>query len=219
MLLPASLTSRLHARSRHHRWHRLLRRHRRGVTAGLVLLSLLCALESLSPAARPTAPAVVAAGDLSAGHTLDAADLRLARLPPADRPAGLLTDPAQALGQVLAAPVRRGEPLTDVRLVGPRLVDALGPGLVAVPVRLADGATVALVQPGDRVDLIAAPVDERGARASVVAEAVRVLTVPAPADDGGSQGALVVVATTARVALALAAASTVERLSLSLLPG
>jgi Flp pilus assembly protein CpaB len=213
MLLPTSLI----ARSR--RWRRLLRRHRRGVTAGLVLVSLLCALESLSPAAPPTAPVLVAAADLPAGRALTSADLRVAQWPRSERPSGNLAEPAQARGGVLAAPVRRGEPLTDLRLVGPRLIGTLGPGVVAVPVRLADAATAVLVRPGDRIDLLASPVDRGGGRASVLAEGLQVLTVPASADASGADGALLVVAATRRVALAVAAASAVDRLSISLVPG
>jgi hypothetical protein len=89
---------------------------------------------------------------------------------------------------------------------------------VAVPVRLADAATAVLVRPGDRIDLLASPVD-RGGRASVLAEGLRVLTVPASAEASGADGALLVVAATRRVALAVAAASTVDRLSISLVPG
>ena len=57
-------------------------------------------------------------------------------------PAGALRDVTALLGRVLAAPVRRGEPITDVRLVGPSLLGATTAGLVAVPVRIADAGRV-----------------------------------------------------------------------------
>ena len=56
---------------------------------------------------------------------------------------------------MLAGPVRAGEPLTDVRLVGASLAAAY-PGAVAVPVRLPDAGMAALLRVGDRIDLVAA---------------------------------------------------------------
>ena len=103
--------------------------------------------------------------------------------------------------------MRRGEPLTDVRLVGSRLVDALGPGLVATPVRLADAAVAGLLRAGDRVDVLAAPADPAlGTRTTVAAADVPVLAVPV-VDATGDQGALIVLATTPRAAMTLAAAA------------
>ena len=79
-------------------------------------------------------------------------------------------------GRVLAAPLRAGEPVTDVRLVG-RALAASYPGLTAVPVRLPDAGMAGLLQVGDRIDLVAA--DPQGSGASVVAAAVPVLALPA----------------------------------------
>ncbi|MEU3950595.1 RcpC/CpaB family pilus assembly protein [Streptomyces sp. NPDC029526] len=64
---------------------------------------------------------------------------------------------------------------------------------VTAPVRIADAATVRLLRPGDRVDVIAA--DERatggatGGAARVVARGARVTDVPGPPDDAGDAGA------------------------------
>ncbi|MEV4877538.1 hypothetical protein [Streptomyces cyaneofuscatus] len=56
--------------------------------------------------------------------------------------------------------------------------------LVSAPVRIADAATVRLLRPGDRVDVIA--VGEAGDDARLVARGVRVAQVPGrTADDGG----------------------------------
>ncbi|MFE2292610.1 hypothetical protein [Streptomyces sp. NPDC059452] len=56
--------------------------------------------------------------------------------------------------------------------------------LVSAPVRIADAATVRLLRPGDRVDVIA--VGGPGDDARLVARGVRVAQVPVPAaDDGG----------------------------------
>ena len=71
-------------------------------------------------------------------------------------PAVSMTD---AVGRVLAGPVRSGEALTDVRLVGSSLLTR-GGRLVAAPVRLADPATAGLLHAGDRVDVLAVRTDE-----------------------------------------------------------
>ena len=52
---------------------------------------------------------------------------------------------AELTGRVLAAPVRRGEPVTDVRVVGPGLWSQVPAGQVAAPVRLADLAVATLL--------------------------------------------------------------------------
>ncbi len=59
-------------------------------------------------------------------------------------------------------------------------------GLVSAPVRIADAATVRLLRPGDRVDVIA--VGEAGDDARAVARGVRVSHVPGRADGDGGGG-------------------------------
>jgi Flp pilus assembly protein CpaB len=137
---------------------------------------------------------------------LDAHDLVTVRLPDGTAPERLAS-PADAVGRTVAAPLRRGEPVTDVRLVGGSLLDGY-PGMVAVPVRIPDAGAAALLEVGDRVDLLAT--DPSGsAPASVVAPGVQVIAMPA-ADDGTSgvgavTGRLIVVATSPSVAGEVAA--------------
>jgi hypothetical protein len=110
--------------------------------------------------APPGIPVLVAARDLAAGVALTAADVRIAAIPAGLVPAGAIGSMAAITGRVAAGPVRRGEPLTDARLLGRGLATGLSPPeSVAVPVRLADAETAALVRPGDRIDLLATPVD------------------------------------------------------------
>jgi len=87
---------------------------------------------------------------------------------------------------------------------------------VAVPVRVAEAATGALVRPGDRVDVLAASA-ESGPTAAVVAGGARVLSVPQVGDDA-AEGTLLVLATTRATAARLAAAAVTSRLSLVVLP-
>jgi pilus assembly protein CpaB len=207
-------------------WLRDLRRaaswHRRLLVAGLLAASVAFGIQAVSPPPPRTESVLVAAKDLAGGTRLSPDDVRLRGLAPASLPDGALRTRDLAAGRTLGAPVRKGEILTDVRLVGRSLLDSYGDAFVAAPVRIADAASVRLVEPGDIVDVLAAGSGAEGSatgRARVVAAAVPVVTIP-PA--GGSslggadvgQGALVVVVSTSETAAQLAAAAATDRLSL-----
>lgn len=181
-------------------------RHRALLAAGLAAASVAAGLSAVAPAAPPTVAVLSAAHDLAAGTVLGPDDLVTAELPRELVPAGALVDAAAVAGRLVAGPVRRGEPLTDVRLLGAGLLPP-GPD-VAVPVRLAEPATGALVRAGDTVDVLSAA--EQGA--SVVATRLAVLSVPDLGDAAG-EGALVVVAASRSTAARLAAAAVTGRLS------
>ncbi|MDH3036009.1 hypothetical protein [Streptomyces sp. TRM75561] len=85
---------------------------------------------------------------------------------------------------------------------------------VSAPVRIADAATVRLLRPGDRVDVIAAEETVSGGDARVVARGARVTEVPEPPDGDG--GALVVLSVPRDTAAELAGASTTARLAVTL---
>ncbi len=118
---------------------------------------------------------------------LGPADLTSVAFAPGSVPAGADAAPQ---GRTLAAPLRAGEPVTDVRLVGPALTDGY-PGLTAVPVRLPDAGMAALLAVGDRIDLVSAdPQARRRARgrgrpAGAGAAGRRTATSAAPAWPGG----------------------------------
>jgi Flp pilus assembly protein CpaB len=182
--------------SRRERARRTVRRavlsRRRPLAALCAAGAVLAAVHAVRPSPGPTVTVDVAAHDLRSGAVLRDGDLV-----PRTYPAGLapVGSAVYALGRTLAAPVRAGEPVTDVRLVAPSLLDGY-PGRVALPVRIADAAAVGLLRSGDRVDLVAA--DPRRGTASYVAMGVPVLAVPAPDSEqaGGSAsltGRLVVV--------------------------
>ena len=215
------------------RLRRALVRQRRLVTALLVGTAVTAALSAVAPAPPRLATVAVAVRDLPGGWVLSAADVTLARVPPDAVPGGAFPDASAVLGRTLAAAVRRGEPLTDVRLLGPGLLAGTS-GLVAVPARLADAGSAAMVEPGDLVDVLAAAaVDPVGsglppttaqtaadpATAMVVAESARVLAVPASGSGPALDGALVVLAVPPAAARRLAVAQATARLSLALRPG
>jgi hypothetical protein len=84
---------------------------------------------------------------------------------------------------------------------------------VSAAVRIADGATVALLRPGDRVDVVAAPQTAAGGDARVVARGARVTKVPEPLDEAAGSGALVVLAVPRPTAARLAGAGATARLA------
>ncbi|HUR52082.1 MAG TPA: SAF domain-containing protein [Mycobacteriales bacterium] len=196
---------------------RILRRHRAPVAGLLATGAVLTALPVLAPGDGAVLRVVAAARDLAPGSPLTSEDLTTVSLPRALAPDGALVDASAALGRAVTGAVRRGEPLTDVRLLGSGLLQS--GGLVAAPVRLADTATVALLHAGDRVDVLAAPTasDTAVTSAVTVARAVQVLAVPG-GTDGDGDGGLVVLAATPATAARLAAAAVGARLSVTVLP-
>lgn len=182
-------------------------RVRRAVLLRRRLLAAACAgvavLFAVQAAAAPppaTVAVLTAARDLPSGTVLTGGDLVVAEFAAGTAPASAAAYD-EAVGRTLAAPLVAGEPVTDVRLVGPSLLDGY-PGLTAVPVRIPDPDVVALLEVGDRIDLLAT--DPRGGADSVViAEGVPVLATPRPSSEAGVAGAgaglsgrLVVVGTT-----------------------
>ena len=188
---------------------RALARHRVLLSCGLAAASVATAISALAPPPTATSAVVVAARDLPGGHELRPDDLATTQLPASSVPDGALADLSSAAERLLAGPVRAGEPLTDVRLLGAGLLPP-GPE-VAAPVRVAEPATAALVRAGDVVDVLSAAPDG-AATAATVAAGVRVLSVPRAGDDPG-EGALLVVATGRATAGRLAAATVTGRLS------
>jgi pilus assembly protein CpaB len=198
------------------------------LAAALAVLAVLVAAREAIPSPGPTVAVLVAARTLEAGAALEPADLREVRRPPAEVPDGAVAPADPAYGRRLALPVRSGEVLTDVRLVGPGLLEGLGPDLVAAPVRLADDSAAGVAQVGDLVDVLASGETGYG---TVAASSVRVLVASRPdrgsSAGGGSSGGgtssgagadTVVLALTSRDAARLAGAAATARLSLVLRP-
>jgi len=92
-----------------------------------------------------------------------------------------------------------------------------GDRLVSAPVRIADAATVRLLRPGDRVDVIAAANSPAGEDfpAELVASGVRVAEVPPPRENSADSGALIVLAVPRTTAVALAGAGATSRLAVT----
>jgi pilus assembly protein CpaB len=188
---------------------------RRVIAAMLVVLAAVLALAPGRASSTDDA-VVVAARDLAAGTVLGASEVTLRALPEQVIPDGAARVPAAVLGRTLAAPVRRSEPLTDVRLTGPDLTRAIStkPDTVSVPLRLADPGVAALLRPGATVDVVT--VGERQNEPVVLARAARVLAVlEAGARGGEHDGRLVLVALDPVAATRVAAASISQTLTVT----
>ncbi|GAB3253476.1 SAF domain-containing protein [Nocardioides dilutus] len=170
------------------RVRRAVLRRRRLLAALLTGAAAVAALRATTPPPEPTVSVQVASHDLPAGSRVSATDLTTVEFRPGSEPDGLVEEPA---GRTLATSVRRGEPLTDARLLGPSLTDGL-PGMVATPVRIPDAALASLLRVGDRVDVLAA--DPQGGPTRALAASALVLALPALAEDAADSlpGRLVV---------------------------
>ena len=172
----------------------------------------MAGLRATAPPPEPTVLVVVAAHDLASGTRVTDADLESVEFRPGTEPDGLVEDP---VGRVLASSLRRGEAVTDARLVGATLVDGL-PGLVATPVRIPDAAVAALLHVGDRVDVLAA--DPQGGPTREVADSALVLAVPSPAAEPAADalpGRLVVLGLDSDEVSAVAGASVTQFLTVA----
>lgn len=194
---------------------------RRAAAGCLVLLAGVAAIRP-SPE-RTRVQVVIADRDIGPGTALTTDDVVLASRPAATVPDGASADLASVLGATLAGPARRGEVLTDVRLLGSRLAEAAaGPDSRIVPVHPADAALADLVRVGDVVDVVAAaqadPADPATGPPSGprIVAAGGVVVLVSDRRQGVGDERLVLVALPAAAAHAVAGAALVESVTLTL---
>lgn len=149
---------------------------------------------------------MIAARDLPAGHALAQGDLLASEVSPRMVPDGVLLATGSWDGSRLSGPLRRGEVLTDASLMGSGLLIGTAPGSQAVPIRLSDPSTLALLRQGQLVSVVlSSSLGLDGPTTNeVLAENVPVLWTPALSQGGGllpaqeNEGILVVAATAAQ---------------------
>jgi hypothetical protein len=201
---PVSVRRRLHS------LRRAILARRRPLAALLVALAVLIGLRTTVGPGPPTVEVPVAVRDLPAGERLTSGDVSLTRWPADLAPSGLTGSVA---GQVLAAPVRQGEAITDLRLVGSQLARA-HPELTVMPLRLPDPAAVELLRAGDRIDLSA--VDPETGDVAELAEDVLVLAIPpAGTSESNLTGRLIVAGVSSDRAQLVSAAALREFLTVA----
>jgi Flp pilus assembly protein CpaB len=186
---------------------------------------LLCAaagiaVHQLTPAPAQTVSVLAAARDLPAGASLNGSDVTTVRVPPAMVPDGTFTESSGVGGKQLAAPLRKGQLLTDTQLVGPGLLAGAPPGSAAVPLRMADPSSIQLVSPGQLVNVVLTSGNgyDQASASKILAKSVPVLWTSGQEGQGsqwlaaGDSDGLLVVAATPGQAGALAGASTQGKL-------
>ncbi|HUB55918.1 MAG TPA: SAF domain-containing protein [Mycobacterium sp.] len=189
---------------------------RRIAAAGLVVLAGVAALRPDPDGER--AQVLVAAHDLGPGAALSADDLQLEKRLIPTIPDGAQSEINTVVGSTLAGPARRGEVLTDVRLLGRRLAEsAAGPGARIVPVHPVDSALTDLVRPGDVVDVVASSDSGSESKPHVVAtDAIVVLVSAKQKAQAAANDRVVLVALPAASAIAVAGAALVQTVTLTL---
>jgi Flp pilus assembly protein CpaB len=167
---------------------------RRVAAGALVLLAAVAALRPDPSDGR--VDVIVAARDLAPGIELVAADLRIESHSVTTIPDGAQSKSSDLVGATLTGPARRGEVLTDVRVLSSRLADAaVGPDARIVPVHPTDAALLDLVRPGDVVDVLAVSDTAAGSveeRSRVVATNAVVVLVSATSKDRGRDGVVLI---------------------------
>lgn len=211
------------ARPRAVRGHRLLAwlgRNRRLAIALLLCLAAGITVHQLTPPPADTVPVLAAARDLPAGTALSATDMTATKIPPGMLTAGAISHTGEAAGKQLAAPLRKGQLVTDTLLLGPGLLTGTPPGSAAVPLRMADPSSIQLVSPGQLVNVVLTGANgyDQQSPSEVLATAVPVLWT---SGQGGKTGqwlgtgetdGLIVVAAAPEQAARLAGASTQGKL-------
>lgn len=198
----------------------MLGRNRRLAVALLLCFAAAITVHRLTPPPADTVPAFAAARDLPAGAALASTDLAEVQVPAAMVPAGSVQVDADAAGKQLAAPLRKGQLLTDAQLVGPGLLAGTPPGSAAVPLRMADPSSIQLVSPGQLVNVVLTGGNgyDQQATSETLASAVPVLWTSGqggkagPWLGAGETDGLIVVAADASQAARLAGASTQGKL-------
>lgn len=208
----------------------------------VAVLLLGCAVALLvrgNPGEDPT-PVLIAAHDLAPGAVLTPSDVRLVTRESRTVAEGALSDPSHVVGKTLAAPLRPGEQVTDVRVLG----NALSASVTGVddarlvPLRLTDTALTDLIHAGDLVDVIAieepgiggsgAGIGGSGAGGSGaggsnagtagvrLATAAPVVLVPPPAAKQAARERVILVALPEKIATAVATASLTQAITVTL---
>lgn len=187
------------------------------------LLVVLAAVAALRPdPADGRVDVVVAARDLAPGTALTTDDLHRESHSATTIPDGAAHHSDGLVGMTLTSPVRRGEVITDVRVLSPRLTEATsGPDSRVVALDLADAALLDLLRAGDVVDVLAADpappgADSVAAPRVIASGAVVVMVSGRSTSPTSGDHRVVLVALPARTATEVAGASLSQAVTLTL---
>jgi pilus assembly protein CpaB len=188
------------------RLHRRVLLHRRPLAALTVAGAVLVGLQAVAPAPPETVTVWTARRDLPSGTVLQEVDLVGSPYSPDTVPAEAVDDVDRVVGRTLAAPMSRGEVMTETRTLASGLLRGY-PGATAVPLRVTDAAVVDLLKVGDRVSFVVADPDGRSVPTLLLRD-VPVVAIPQANDGGagsGTPGRLVIAAVPSESASEVAA--------------
>jgi pilus assembly protein CpaB len=174
---------------------------RRMIAAMLAILGVLILVGATRGSASASVKTLVATHEIVSGAVITNEDVSLRDLPIHLVADGSFHSRTDAIGQIAVGAIRRGEVITDARVVAPSLLSESG--LVAIAITLNDSANAQLVHAGDRVDVLAsrggAIASDGATPARLVASDVEVLSTKTHESSG-----VVVLAVTASDAQAIA---------------
>lgn len=206
----------------------LFAKYRRVLAICIAMLAVALSLAVLAPEQEETVAVLVAGRDLSAGSVLRADDLRIVQTPVSLLPATGFGTTGPLEGTRLAIPLLTGTPLLETMIIGPGLLAGTTPGTVAVPLRLDDASTAALLRAGQQVNVVLTEGNgfESKVTSQVLARSATILWTESSSEAGsdpmwgatssGEDAGLVVVAAAPAVAESLAAGAQRGKLSVVL---
>lgn len=131
----------------------LLSLKRRMIAALLGILGVLVLVGMSHGAGSASVKTLVATTDIASGEVIISKDVALRDLPIHLVADGSFHGINGAVGQIAVGAIRRGEVITDARVVAPLLLGESG--LVAIAITMNDPANAQLVHAGDHVDVLA----------------------------------------------------------------
>lgn len=177
-------------------------------------------LEALRPASGQVASVVVASRDLERGSVLGEDAMRLERIPAAYAPPGAFGAVGDAVGLTLATDLAEGEAVTRTRVGGRGgpVASLVAGGLRAFVV--GSGLPSGVLQPGDRVDVIATFGGPRPYTDTVGSglEIVSIVEDDAAFEAGGSSGPSLVLLVGPETAEQLAHATAFGQITVTIAP-
>lgn len=192
--------------------------HRRKLAALVAFLATVAIVSAVAPPGPDLVWAVVTTREVSAGTTVQQADVMLIQLPGDAMPDAAVGSVDDVVGRFALTALPRRSILTSASVFTPGQLRA-PPGTAILPVRLQDKSLHALLQVGARVDLIG--FSSRTGKAQVLAEAARIAAIPAREEttglgQNGESGLLILVEVPATKAAELSTAALTSQLTVVL---
>lgn len=192
-----------------------------GIGSFTIVRGYAAELDALRPTLGDRVAVVVAGRALARGAVLARADVRVERIPSAYAPPGAFGVGGDVVGRVLATDLAAGEALTRTRVggAGGPVASLVSSGLRAFVV--ASGLPSGVLEPGDRVDVIATFGGPRP-YTDTVGDGLEVLSVveedPGTFRAGGATGPSLVLLVSEETAERLAQATAFGRITVTVAP-